>query len=263
MDQKNQKYRMKVNYFDVESEEVVDGAYIFEKDFDEINDGPYDFGDDFDYGENDDSIEHINDCWAYIYQKKCCSDPNTDIVFIEDGLWGFEDGDFCGIPINNSATGPATLTNKFKLIDRSVCWSKAINGNDCCQKPYAQIIETDENGRWSIDYNKMIKDVQEKKPGNRGKPKRGFEMKDDDDRSGDSDMNFSNTTRKGATGSFDIRKMFCGIYRVDENTVFITDDDDTQEQPPSEECWATKLGYKCCSNPNSKFNIFSIDQDGK
>ncbi|ORY18879.1 Metallo-dependent phosphatase [Neocallimastix californiae] len=247
MDQKNQKYRMKVNYFDVESEEVVDGAYIFEKDFDEINDGPYDFGDDFDYGENDDSIEHINDCWAYIYQKKCCSDPNTDIVFIEDGLWGFEDGDFCGIPINNSATGPATLTNKFKLIDRSVCWSKAINGNDCCQKPYAQIIETDENGRWSIDYNKMIKDVQEKKPGNRGKPKRGFEMKDDDDRSGDSDMNFSNTTRKGATGSFDIRKMFCGIYRVDENTVFITDDDDTQEQPPSEECWATKLGYKYSS----------------
>jgi len=279
MDQKNQKYRMKISYFDVESEKTVDGAYIFEKDFDEINDGPYDFGDDFDYGEDDDSIEHINDCWAYIYQKKCCSDPNTDIVFIEDGLWGYEDGDFCGIPINYSATGSVTLTNKFKLIDRSVCWSKAINGNDCCQKPYAQVTQSDENGRWAFDFEKMMKDIEEKRA-NGELPKVGFGKggfgkggfgKGGFGKGSDKSMKFGNDTTTADSvpesfdtfETFDISKMLCGIYRVDENTVFITDDDDTQEQPPSEECWATKLGYKCCSNPNSKFNIFSIDQDGK
>jgi hypothetical protein len=81
---------------------------------------------------------------AGIYAKcqngyECCK--SCDVVFTDDdGEWGVEDGQWCGI--DKEKCNGSSATN-------DECWSKAL-GYDCC-KEGTDVIYTDESGKWGMD----------------------------------------------------------------------------------------------------------------
>jgi len=73
-------------------------------------------------------------CWASSLGYRCCSDPNTPIVYQDqDGDWGVENNDWCGIPKSES------------------CWSEPL-GYKCCST-CSEVFYTDNDGKWGLENN--------------------------------------------------------------------------------------------------------------
>ncbi|OUM56634.1 Non-catalytic module family DOC2 [Piromyces sp. E2] len=78
-------------------------------------------------------------CWAEKLGYSCCEQACRVIVEDEDGAWGSENGQWCGI-ISESC--------QQKI---SKCWSIAY-GYPCCQTS-SYVFEQDEQGSWGYEDN--------------------------------------------------------------------------------------------------------------
>jgi len=76
-----------------------------------------------------------NNCFSYPAYP-CCK-GNVVVYTDNDGSWGVENGDWCGI----SAANAATATN---------CWSQKL-GYKCCNG--CNVVTTDESGKWGVENN--------------------------------------------------------------------------------------------------------------
>jgi len=79
-----------------------------------------------------------NDCFSYPTYPCCVG--NTVYYVDEEGSWGVENGNWCGIKSNASnAANPSTS-----------CWSKEL-GYNCCT--HCSVVYTDESGKWGVENN--------------------------------------------------------------------------------------------------------------
>jgi len=77
------------------------------------------------------------DCWAERLGYKCCQGKNV-IYTDNDGDWGVENGDWCGI-VADTPTSSATS-----------CWSSSL-GYPCCSSASAEVYYTDGDGKWGVE----------------------------------------------------------------------------------------------------------------
>eukprot|EP00833_Pecoramyces_ruminatium_P014027 jgi/Orpsp1_1/1188059/evm.model.d7180000062209.1 len=76
-------------------------------------------------------------CFSIKLGYDCCN--SCDVYYTnEDGQWGYENGEWCGIK-------PSCNTTK----NINECWSEKL-GHPCCQNT-SEIKFTDENGNWGIE----------------------------------------------------------------------------------------------------------------
>jgi len=121
-------------------------------------------------------------CWSESQGYKCCKNANTKIEYTDDnGEWGIENGDWCGIPkeekvtcfseksgypccpegteisytdgdgnwgvVNGEWCGIADSTPVPE--PEPVCWAEAV-GFKCCETT-SKVEYTDENGKWGVE----------------------------------------------------------------------------------------------------------------
>jgi len=87
-------------------------------------------------GKSSDS-KNSSECFSSALGYKCCTKTATVIYEDEDGKWGVEDNDWCGL--NTSAA----------VED---CWAVEL-GYPCCKSSKAAVIYSDEDGDWSVENN--------------------------------------------------------------------------------------------------------------
>jgi len=76
-------------------------------------------------------------CLAELTGYPCCSSGNTQVYYTdENGDWGVENGDWCGIT---------------KFSSNGSCWSSKL-GYPCCQTT-CTVVEKDSDGSWGIESN--------------------------------------------------------------------------------------------------------------
>ncbi|OUM61517.1 Non-catalytic module family DOC2 [Piromyces sp. E2] len=91
----------------------------------------------------DDPITYNTKCWSDELGYKCCSKGNNAVYDItEDGEWGYEDGNWCGI-ISEDGDGDKENPGEEE------CWSKR-KGYECCS-PNAVVMSTDKDGDWGYE----------------------------------------------------------------------------------------------------------------
>ena len=77
-----------------------------------------------------------NNCWSQRLGYRCCSNNNKNVVYTDnDGKWGVENGDWCGIIDNNNN-------------NNNSCWSLSL-GYQCCNG--CNVEYTDNDGRWGVE----------------------------------------------------------------------------------------------------------------
>ncbi|OUM66377.1 Non-catalytic module family DOC2, partial [Piromyces sp. E2] len=70
-------------------------------------------------------------CWSTQLGYNCCSDSNAEVVYTDDdGDWGVENGNWCGI---------------------QKCWSLPL-GYPCCSS-CIDVSYVDEDGNWGVENN--------------------------------------------------------------------------------------------------------------
>jgi len=74
------------------------------------------------------------DCWSNRLGFPCCSYTNDIILTDQDGSWGLENGNWCGITASNQNSG---------------CWSLAL-GFQCCANTN-EVVYTDQDGQWGLE----------------------------------------------------------------------------------------------------------------
>jgi cellulose 1,4-beta-cellobiosidase len=75
-------------------------------------------------------------CWSSSLGYPCCSSSSAEVWYTDnDGKWGVENGDWCGIPKES----PSSAT----------CWSLS-QGYPCC-KSTTQVAYTDDSGKWGVE----------------------------------------------------------------------------------------------------------------
>ncbi|OUM58219.1 Non-catalytic module family DOC2, partial [Piromyces sp. E2] len=80
----NGKNRLTIKILDVESYEIIDGPYIFEKPISDTFVAPEPIP--------------IPDCWSESLGYSCCENQNQKPYMVdESGPWGFENGQWCGL----------------------------------------------------------------------------------------------------------------------------------------------------------------------
>ncbi|KAL6604760.1 cellulose or protein binding domain-containing protein, partial [Neocallimastix sp. 'constans'] len=67
----------------------------------------------------------------------CCK-GNTVIYTDEQGAWGIENDNWCGIESSSTPSSSAS------------CWAKSL-GYNCCS--HCSVSYTDENGKWGVENN--------------------------------------------------------------------------------------------------------------
>jgi len=82
-------------------------------------------------------------CWSDKLGYPCCSKSAETIYTDDDGSWGYEDDEWCGIPEATAATQPTTAPVVKK------CWSEEL-GYPCCQST-KEVVFTDETGKWGLE----------------------------------------------------------------------------------------------------------------
>ncbi|ORX77523.1 putative cellulase [Anaeromyces robustus] len=71
-------------------------------------------------------------CWSQSLGYSCCTNASTPVVYSDnDGDWGVENGNWCGIPV------PET------------CWAEKL-GYSCCTST-SQVVYTDGDGNWGVE----------------------------------------------------------------------------------------------------------------
>jgi len=73
-------------------------------------------------------------CWSKALGYECCKNSCNVVYTDEDGDWGVENNEWCGIPETCSS-----------------CWSKRL-GYDCCKKE-CKVVYTDNDGKWGVENN--------------------------------------------------------------------------------------------------------------
>jgi hypothetical protein len=84
-------------------------------------------------------VDNTTECWSEKLGYSCCSENNTRVVLTDDdGKWGAENGEWCGIRAN-----PAAET----------CWSIEL-GYPCCSTSECKVVyEEDDDGKWGAENN--------------------------------------------------------------------------------------------------------------
>nr|AEX92717.1 putative cellulase [Neocallimastix patriciarum] len=71
-------------------------------------------------------------CWSQSLGYPCCSSPNARVEYTDnDGNWGIENNDWCGIPVKGE------------------CWAKKL-GYSCCTTT-TKVEYTDNDGNWGVE----------------------------------------------------------------------------------------------------------------
>ncbi|ORX48384.1 putative cellulase [Piromyces finnis] len=74
-------------------------------------------------------------CWSQNLGYPCCSSSSAQVWFTDnDGEWGVENGNWCGIP---------------KASQQAACWAQAL-GYSCC-KTTSTAVYTDNDGDWGVE----------------------------------------------------------------------------------------------------------------
>jgi len=77
-------------------------------------------------------------CAVQALGYQCCSPTNTQVIYQdENGDWGIENGDWCGITKSSSAS--------------TACWSQKL-GYECCSGCLT-VYYSDNDGKWSVENN--------------------------------------------------------------------------------------------------------------
>jgi len=100
------KVRLKIATYEVGTHKITDGPYIFEKTISSKSD----------------------ECWSLKHGYPCCKQTTQVIQADEDGKWGLENNDWCGIPKESSNS-------------KTNCWSLEY-GYPCCKKTNEVVEET-------------------------------------------------------------------------------------------------------------------------
>eukprot|EP00833_Pecoramyces_ruminatium_P012009 jgi/Orpsp1_1/1186041/evm.model.c7180000096599.1 len=78
------------------------------------------------------------DCWATQKGFPCCTDKNTSVFYTdEDGNWGIENGQWCGIENDG-------------VVRLGECWSLS-KGIPCCTGDNPVVDTEDSDGKWAIE----------------------------------------------------------------------------------------------------------------
>jgi len=74
-------------------------------------------------------------CWSEPLGYYCCSNPTTDTIAVDaNGLWGVENGQWCGRKIPE------------------YCWALRYD-YPCCKNQMSVLVTKDEYGKWSFEDN--------------------------------------------------------------------------------------------------------------
>jgi len=87
------------------------------------------------------------DCWSERLGYPCCTSTNGIYFSDNDGDWGIENDDWCGIP---------------KQSNNNSCWSKAL-GYNCCTST-SDVIFEDSDGQWGIENDDWCGIVKNNQP---------------------------------------------------------------------------------------------------
>lgn len=73
-------------------------------------------------------------CWSQSLGYNCCSTTTSTVEIDNDGKWGVENGQWCGIVEQQSGN----------------CWSERL-GFKCCSNNYTPVVYTDIDGKWGVE----------------------------------------------------------------------------------------------------------------
>eukprot|EP00833_Pecoramyces_ruminatium_P002818 jgi/Orpsp1_1/1176850/evm.model.c7180000059258.1 len=83
--------------------------------------------------DNKDNQEKQGDCWATALGYSCCTSTSTVVFTDDNGDWGIENNDWCGI------------------VSASPCWAKPL-GYECCNtKTCRNVLYSDDDGDWDVE----------------------------------------------------------------------------------------------------------------
>jgi len=85
-------------------------------------------------------------CWSERLGYPCCTETNQILFVDNDGEWGVQNGDWCGIPQQTNAS----------------CWSKPL-GYNCCTSTNEVVFE-DNDGPWGIENNDWCGIIKQNNP---------------------------------------------------------------------------------------------------
>jgi len=99
--------------------------------------------------EDKDNKQNSNtSCWSEALGYPCCQGEVEYVESNENGDWGLENNEWCGLPKTSNNRSKDNNNNE----DSAACWSEAY-GFPCCQGEIGYI-ESDEYGDWSVENNK-------------------------------------------------------------------------------------------------------------
>jgi len=255
----NGKVKLTINVYEVETHDVVDGPYIFEKNERDPSSKKYDdnsFANNYGYPgcknatkirysgvegswgyENGswcgiDTIEEEY-CWAVKYGYSCCKETTVIEEVDENGRWGFENGGRCGFIEGQ---------NKKLTVASKKCFTLDL-GYPCCKKNKDLVLE-DEDGKWGNEDGEWC--GLEGRPINKECWSESYGYKCCTDPDAKIEYDGDGNLWGVENGEW------CGIKKVIEPS-------DADVTPIQEDC--SKYGnYKCC---DKKTKINYIDSTGK
>ncbi|OUM59764.1 Non-catalytic module family DOC2, partial [Piromyces sp. E2] len=311
--QTDEKLRLTIKILQVEDYEIVDGPYIFEKPIkddtgfdDNINltiisdvSFPTPLPPPFPHEEEvttittttttttssttitttTDSITEtsIPQCWSLALNYFCCENENTPVAYIDqDGEWGIENNQWCGIikkeKITTTITTTTTTTNSITETPTTQCWSLALNYS-CCENENTPVAYIDQDGEWGIENNQWcgiikkeeittttttttttnttttINSITETPTPQCWSLALNYSCCEDQD---------TPVVYIDQDGEWGIENnQWCGIIKKGEVTPITNSITET----PTPQCWSLALNYSCCENDNTP--VAYIDQDGK
>jgi len=136
----NGKVQMKITSYEVDTYNITDGPYIFEKDANEISFNTTTTTTTTTTTAKKSMTTTINiistpeSCWS-LPDYPCCRNKKTDVVYTDDnGNWGIENENWCGI---------------IRESEENTCWS--LPDYSCCKDKNIDVIYTDNMGNWGIE----------------------------------------------------------------------------------------------------------------
>jgi len=123
---------------DIESEGRVDGANILQWDNEQKGNQIWNFeAASGSSGSQTEAPSQATSCWSESLGYKCCSSCNVSVQYTDnDGAWGVEKNEWCGILKNCGSSNTCV----------------GAQGYPCC-KNTCEVYSTDNDGKWSIENN--------------------------------------------------------------------------------------------------------------
>jgi len=113
--------RLSITIREVDTHEIIDGPYIFEK----------------------------KECWAHSLGYECCRNPDTDeFITDENGNWSTQDGRRCGVIMEDIVDSTDPMPTN--VIEEEECWATLL-GFKCCKVSDTKVAYTDNDGNWGVE----------------------------------------------------------------------------------------------------------------